>query len=56
MVSLEASRSARGEGWPSEMVFERHALVAALVSLVVVLSVGKLGAGTTADGAIVSVR
>lgn len=52
MVSFEASRCARGEGWPFEIVFERDVFVAALVSLEVVLSVGRLRAGTTADGAI----
>lgn len=52
MVSFEASRSARREGWPFEIVFERDVFVAALVSLEVVLSVGELRAGTTADGAI----
>jgi hypothetical protein len=53
MMSLDESRSARGEGWPFEIVFERVVLVAALVSLVVVSTVGELGAGKMAEGAIV---
>ena len=52
MVSFEESRGAR---WPFESVLERAVAVAALVSFVVVCSVGELGAGRTADGAIVRV-
>jgi hypothetical protein len=55
MVSFEASRSARGAGWPLEVVFERVVLVVALVSFVVVSRVGELGAGRTAAGAIMQV-
>jgi hypothetical protein len=53
MVSFEESRLARGEWWPFEIVFERTVWVAALVRFVVVSRVRDLGAGSTADGAIV---
>src|SRR4051794_36449115 len=50
MVSFDESRGAR---WPFNTVFERLVFVAALWSLVVVPSVGELGDGRTADGAMV---
>src|SRR2546423_7185300 len=50
MVSLDESRGAR---WPFDAVFERIVFFAALWSLVVASSLGEVGGGRMADGAMV---